>query len=85
MFSGNFYFSIASISFYQVTRKGLTKSEVIRSQEMPNLEPDKTFTKLLVKVSQNSELFGLKKCQIWSLIKILFLGTNANSKINLDL
>jgi hypothetical protein len=38
-----FLFLDASISFYQVTRKGLTKFGVIWSQEMPDLEPVKTF------------------------------------------
>jgi hypothetical protein len=33
----------------------------------------------------NSELLSLTEGQIWSLLKLLFLGTNANSLINLDL
>jgi hypothetical protein len=39
--------------------------------------------KLLMKVSPNMELFDLKNCQIWSLLKLLFLEANANSKVNL--
>jgi hypothetical protein len=43
------------------------------------------FIKLIVNTSPNSELFDLDECQIWSLLKLLFLGTNANSIVNLDL
>jgi hypothetical protein len=43
------------------------------------------FIKLLMNVSPNLELFDLKNNQIWSLLKLLFLGANANSVINLDL
>jgi hypothetical protein len=32
---------------------------------------------------QNLELFDLKNSQIWSLLKLLFLGANANSKVNI--
>jgi hypothetical protein len=41
------------------------------------------FIKLLMNVSPNLELFDLKNSQIWSLLKLLFLETNANSKINI--
>jgi hypothetical protein len=41
------------------------------------------FIKLLTKVSPSLELFDLKNNQIWSLLKLLFLGANANSKVNL--
>jgi hypothetical protein len=41
------------------------------------------FIKLLMNVSPNLELFDLKNNQIWSLLKLLFLGANANSKVNL--
>jgi hypothetical protein len=41
------------------------------------------FIKLLMKVSPSLELFDLKNSQIWSLLKLLFLGANANSKVNL--
>jgi hypothetical protein len=41
------------------------------------------FIKLLMNVSPNLELFDLKNNQIWILLKILFLGANANSKVNL--
>jgi hypothetical protein len=34
-------------------------------------------------VSPNLELFDLKNIQIWSLLKLLFLGANANSKVNI--
>jgi hypothetical protein len=40
------------------------------------------FIKLLMNVSPNLELFDLKNNQIWSLLKLLFLGANVNSKIN---
>jgi hypothetical protein len=43
MLSENFYFSITSISIHQVTHECFTKFGIIRSQEQPNLEPDKTF------------------------------------------
>jgi hypothetical protein len=43
------------------------------------------FIKLIVNTSPNSELFDLDGCRIWSLLKLLFLGTHANSLINLDL
>jgi hypothetical protein len=36
------------------------------------------FIKLLMNVSPNLELFDLKNSQIWSLLKLLFLETNAN-------
>jgi hypothetical protein len=42
-----------------------------------------TFIKLLMNVSPNLELFDLKNSQIWSLLKLLFLGANANSKVNI--
>jgi hypothetical protein len=32
-------------------------------------------------VSPNLELFYLENTQIWSLLKLLFLGANANSKV----
>jgi hypothetical protein len=41
------------------------------------------FIMLLVNVSLRLELFNLKTSQIWSLIKLLFLEANANSKVNL--
>jgi hypothetical protein len=41
------------------------------------------FIKLLMNVSPNLELCDLKNSQIWSLLKLLFLETNANSKVNL--
>jgi hypothetical protein len=41
------------------------------------------FIKLLMNVSPNLELFDLKNSQIWSLLKLLSLETNANSKVNL--
>jgi hypothetical protein len=41
------------------------------------------FIKLLMNVSPNLELFDLKNSQIWSLLKLLFLETNTNSKVNL--
>ena len=41
------------------------------------------FIKLLMKVSPSLELFDLKNSQIWSLLKLLFLETNTNSKVNL--
>jgi hypothetical protein len=41
------------------------------------------FIKLLMNVSTNLELFDLKNSQIWSLLKLLFLETNTNSKVNL--
>jgi hypothetical protein len=41
------------------------------------------FIKLLMNVSLRLELFNLKNSQIWSLIKLLFLEANANSKVNL--
>jgi hypothetical protein len=31
----------------------------------------------------HQELFDLKNSQIWSLLKLLFLGANANSKVNI--
>jgi hypothetical protein len=40
---------------------------------------------LFIHISPNSELFSLTEGQIWSLLKLLFLGMNANSKIILDL
>jgi hypothetical protein len=43
------------------------------------------FIKLLMNVSPSLELFDLKNSQIWSLLKLLFLGMNANSIIHLDL
>jgi hypothetical protein len=43
------------------------------------------FTKLLVKVSPISDFTRSPEGRIWSLLKLLFLGTNANSIINLDL
>jgi hypothetical protein len=41
------------------------------------------FIKLLMNVSPNLELFDLKNSQIWSLLKLLFLGANENSKVNI--
>ena len=41
------------------------------------------FIKLLMNVHQILELFDLKNSQIWSLLKLLFLEENANSKVNL--
>jgi hypothetical protein len=43
------------------------------------------FIKLLVKVSLISDFTRSPESQIWSLLKFLFLGTNANSLIILDL
>jgi hypothetical protein len=34
-------------------------------------------------VSPNLELFDLKNSQIWIMLKLLFLGANANSKVNI--
>jgi hypothetical protein len=42
-----------------------------------------SFIKLLMNVSPSLELFNLKNSQIWSLLKLLFLGANTNSKVNL--
>jgi hypothetical protein len=56
MLSKNFYFSIASIFFYQVTCEGFTEFwsySIVRNN------------------------------QIWSLLKLLFLGANKNSKVNI--
>jgi hypothetical protein len=39
----NFYFSIVSITVYQDYSWKFTEFGVIRSREMPNLEPVKTF------------------------------------------
>jgi hypothetical protein len=36
-----------------------------------------------MKVSPNLKLFDLKNNQIWSLLKLLFHESNANSKVNL--
>jgi hypothetical protein len=41
------------------------------------------FIKLLMNVSPNLELFDLKNSQIWSLLKLLFLGANANLKVHI--
>jgi hypothetical protein len=41
------------------------------------------FIKLLMNVSPSLELFDLKNSQIWSLLKLLFLEANANSKVNI--
>jgi hypothetical protein len=41
------------------------------------------FIKLLMNVSPSLELFDLKNNQIWSLLKLLFLKANTNSKVNL--
>jgi hypothetical protein len=41
------------------------------------------FIKLLMNVSPNLELFDLKNSQIWSLLKLLFVEMNVNSKVNL--
>jgi hypothetical protein len=41
------------------------------------------FIKLHMNVSPNFELFDLKNNQIWSLLKLLFLGANENSKVNI--
>jgi hypothetical protein len=43
------------------------------------------FIKLLVKISPISDFTQSLEGQIWSLLKLLFLGTNANSLIILDL
>jgi hypothetical protein len=43
------------------------------------------FIKLLVKVSPISDFTQSPEGQIWSLLKLLFLGTNANLLIILDL
>jgi hypothetical protein len=43
------------------------------------------FIKLLVKVSPISDFTQSLEGQIWSLLKLLFLDTNANSLIILDL
>jgi hypothetical protein len=42
-----------------------------------------SFIKLLMNVSPNLKLFDLKNSQIWSLLKLLFLKANANSKVNI--
>ena len=54
----------------------LVKISISRSHLSP-------FIKLLVNVSLRLELFNLKNSQIWSLLKLLFLGANTNSKVNL--
>jgi hypothetical protein len=41
------------------------------------------FIKLPMNVSPSLELFDLKNSQIWSLLKLLFLRANANSKVNI--
>jgi hypothetical protein len=41
------------------------------------------FIKLLMNVSPNLKLIDLKNNQIWSLLKLLYLKANANSKVNL--
>jgi hypothetical protein len=47
---------------------------------LSNLSP---CIKLLMNVSPNLELFDLKNNQIWSLLKLLFLRANENSKVNI--
>ena len=42
-------------------------------------------SRLFIHISPNSELFNLTEGRIWSLLKLLFLGTNANSIIILNL
>jgi hypothetical protein len=42
-------------------------------------------SRLFIYVSPNSKLFNLTEGRIWSLLKLLFLGTNANSIIILNL
>jgi hypothetical protein len=42
-------------------------------------------SRLFVHISPNSELFSLTEGRIWGLLKLLILGTNANSIINLNL
>jgi hypothetical protein len=42
-------------------------------------------SKCLIHISPNSKLISLTEGQIWSLLKLLFLGTNANSVIILNL
>jgi hypothetical protein len=42
-------------------------------------------SRLFIQILPNSELFGLTEGRIWSLLKLLFLDTDANSMINLDL
>jgi hypothetical protein len=54
----------------------LVKISISRSHLSP-------FIKLLMNVSPSLELFDLKNNQIWSLLKLLFLGANANSKVNI--
>jgi hypothetical protein len=66
---------------------------VLRHEIYPNLECSvkiyislshlSSFIKLLMNVSPSLELFNLKNSQIWSLLKLLFLGANTNSKVNL--
>jgi hypothetical protein len=68
-------------------------SFVLRREIYPNLECSvkiyislshlSSFIKLLMNVSPSLELFNLKNSQIWSLLKLLFLGANTNSKVNL--
>jgi hypothetical protein len=41
-------------------------------------------SRLFIHISPNSELFNLTEGRIWSLLKLLFLGTNANSIIILN-
>jgi hypothetical protein len=48
-----------------------------------SLSHSSPFIKLLMNVSPNLELFDLKNSQIWSLLKLLFLGANANLKVNI--
>jgi hypothetical protein len=54
----------------------LVKISISRSHLSP-------FIKLLMNVSLRLELFNLKNSQIWSLLKLLFLRANANSKVNI--
>jgi hypothetical protein len=53
---------------------------VKNSISLSHLSP---FIKLLMNVSPNLELFDLKNSQIWSLLKLLFLGANANLKVHI--
>jgi hypothetical protein len=54
------------------------KNSISRSRLSPII-------KLLVKVSPIPDFIRSPEGQIWSLLKLLFLGTNANSIIHLDL
>jgi hypothetical protein len=74
MLSENFYFSIASISIYQVTHECFTKFGIIRSQEQPNLEPVKTFiSRSKGKFESQSRLATLVQTHLFGLSTVVML------------